>query len=213
MNYETIAIFKVECSADYIEKISEKIEKAVGEKPGKFVTKKDWGNKRLSYEIQKEKQGHYYSWKFGENASSPAEVDKLLRYEEDILRYATFRLDREETLERTKEKSEGKKKQAKIDFRNPITLTKFLSERGKIIPRRVSGINAQTQNYVANCIKRARQLALLSYTNGFFHSDDPQGQRSERGERGERGERNERGDRGERYERPDRESRGERNRY
>lgn len=51
-----------------------------------------------------------------------------------------------------------------IDYKDAATLKLFLTERGKIIPRRISGNCAQHQRQVATAIKRGRQLALLPYT-------------------------------------------------
>ena len=50
-----------------------------------------------------------------------------------------------------------------IDFRDIKTLTKFISERGKIIPARISAVSAPKQRKLAQAIKRARVLALISY--------------------------------------------------
>ncbi len=53
---------------------------------------------------------------------------------------------------------------AKIDYKDAGSLRYFLSERGKIVPRRISGNCAFHQRRVASAIKRARMLALLPYT-------------------------------------------------
>ncbi len=55
-------------------------------------------------------------------------------------------------------------KTAKVDYKDNGTLKFFVTERGKIIPRRISGTCALHQREVALAIKRARQLALLPYT-------------------------------------------------
>lgn len=55
-------------------------------------------------------------------------------------------------------------KSAKIEYKDAGTLKLFLTERGKIIPRRISGNCAPHQRQVATAIKRARQVALLPYT-------------------------------------------------
>jgi len=51
----------------------------------------------------------------------------------------------------------------KIDFRDTIRLAKFASERGKILPRRVSGTCSQHQRQLARAVKRARVLALMPF--------------------------------------------------
>jgi small subunit ribosomal protein S18 len=50
-----------------------------------------------------------------------------------------------------------------IDHKDSAKLRKFISERGKILPRRVSGTCAKHQRELNTAIKRARQVALLPY--------------------------------------------------
>lgn len=50
-----------------------------------------------------------------------------------------------------------------IDFKDTELLKKFISERGKILPRRVTGTSAKYQRMLTTAIKRARHMALLPY--------------------------------------------------
>ena len=50
-----------------------------------------------------------------------------------------------------------------IDYKDIGTLSKFITERGKILPRRITGVSAFHQNRLAEAIKRARHVALLPY--------------------------------------------------
>ncbi len=52
---------------------------------------------------------------------------------------------------------------AYIDYKDSAKLRKFISERGKILPRRISGTCAMHQRKLTTAIKRARQVALLPY--------------------------------------------------
>ena len=52
-----------------------------------------------------------------------------------------------------------------IDYKDTAKLRKYISERGKIVPRRVTGTCAQHQRHLTTAIKRARHVALLPYTN------------------------------------------------
>ncbi|SDJ43846.1 ribosomal protein S18 [Paenibacillus naphthalenovorans] len=51
-----------------------------------------------------------------------------------------------------------------IDYKDTDVLKKFISERGKILPRRVTGTSAKYQRALTVAIKRARAVALLPYT-------------------------------------------------
>lgn len=50
-----------------------------------------------------------------------------------------------------------------VDYKDTATLRKFISERGKIRARRVTGLSVQDQRKVATAIKNAREVALLPY--------------------------------------------------
>ncbi|MFZ3062584.1 MAG: 30S ribosomal protein S18 [Actinomycetota bacterium] len=50
-----------------------------------------------------------------------------------------------------------------IDYKDLTTLQRYISDRGKIRPRRTSGNCVQHQNMLARAIKRAREMALLPY--------------------------------------------------
>ena len=50
-----------------------------------------------------------------------------------------------------------------IDYKDTANLRKFISERGKIRSRRVTGLTVQQQRQVATAIKNAREMALLPY--------------------------------------------------
>lgn len=51
-----------------------------------------------------------------------------------------------------------------IDYKESIKLRKYISEKGKILPRRISGCCAKHQRQLTLAIKRARHIALLPYT-------------------------------------------------
>ncbi len=72
-----------------------------------------------------------------------------------------------------KDKRKGRKKVCafcvdkveSIDYKEPEKLRRFVTDRGKIIPRRISGNCAKHQRQLTKAIKRARQMALLPYTS------------------------------------------------
>ena len=54
-----------------------------------------------------------------------------------------------------------------IDYKDPKVLRNFVSERGKIIPRRIVGTCATHQRQLCSAIKKARQIALLPYSGSI----------------------------------------------
>jgi len=51
----------------------------------------------------------------------------------------------------------------KVDYKNPQVLRSFVTDRGKMIPRRISGASARQQRAICTAIRRARMLALLPF--------------------------------------------------
>jgi len=68
-----------------------------------------------------------------------------------------------------------------VDYKDISMLRRFVSERGKIRSRRITGACRRHQSQIARAVKRARELALLPYV--------AEGSGSDRGERGGRGDR------------------------
>ena len=51
-----------------------------------------------------------------------------------------------------------------VDYKDPETLRRYINEKGKIVPRRVTGTCALHQRHISKQIKRARAIALMPYT-------------------------------------------------
>ncbi len=52
-----------------------------------------------------------------------------------------------------------------IDYKDIELLRKFITERGKLLPRRITGLTAQQQRHLTVAVKQARQIALLPFVN------------------------------------------------
>ena len=51
-----------------------------------------------------------------------------------------------------------------VDYKDVMIVSKYINEKGKILPRRMTGACAKHQRHIATQIKRARYMALLPYT-------------------------------------------------
>lgn len=51
----------------------------------------------------------------------------------------------------------------KIDYKDINTLNQFITDRGKILPRRITGVSAHFQKQLVEAIKRARHMAILPF--------------------------------------------------
>lgn len=50
-----------------------------------------------------------------------------------------------------------------IDFKDAKFLSRFITERGKILPRKITGLSAKQQRIITKAVKRARQMSLLPF--------------------------------------------------
>ncbi|MBN1525037.1 MAG: 30S ribosomal protein S18 [Spirochaetales bacterium] len=53
----------------------------------------------------------------------------------------------------------------KVDYKDAVSLRKFVSDRGKILPRRITGTCAKHQRKVSQAVKRARVIAVLPFVS------------------------------------------------
>ena len=74
-----------------------------------------------------------------------------------------------------------KEKIDEVDYKDVTTLRRYVSDRGKIKTRRVTGACRRHQRQVAEAIKTAREMALLPYTASVAGGDDRRGGRRGRG--------------------------------
>ena len=61
----------------------------------------------------------------------------------------------------------SQKNSPKIDYKDTRLLLRYISEKGKITPSRITNVSSKNQKKLSNAIKRARFLGLLSYTQKY----------------------------------------------
>jgi small subunit ribosomal protein S6 len=188
-DYETIVLLKPDTADAAVKALAKKVEKVLEGKPGKVAKKDDWGVKRLAYPIKKEKKARYLFWSYAQAPNVLGQLDRAIRFDENILRYMTVTVgEHGKTKKKDVEKAKKMEKAAKwqqermdeeegeerrsstpvrIDYKDPMTLVPFITERGKIVPQRQSRFTATEQRFLAQAIKRSRHLALLSYVSGY----------------------------------------------
>jgi len=62
----------------------------------------------------------------------------------------------------------SQKNSPNIDYKDLKMLSRYISEKGKIVPSRITGVSKKKQKELARAIKRARFLSLMSYTSKFY---------------------------------------------
>lgn len=96
--FETVIIIKPEISKEEFEKTIEEFKDLIisfsNEKKAKIKTE-DIGVKKLAYEVQKHKEGHYFIIEFYSNSENINEFRRVVRYNENVLKFIVVRKDEE----------------------------------------------------------------------------------------------------------------------
>jgi len=163
-----------------------------------------WGNRQLAYPLSRQKSGYYVVAQFTAAAEALPEFERLLRLDDEVLRYLLVLNEGEPTngmsilAEVTKPVSEkdddededeeedddddappqfqggrGRRRRMEgppielLNFKDVSTLSRFLTESGKILPKRTTKVTAAFQRQLGTAVKRARYLSLIPYTRRF----------------------------------------------
>jgi len=90
-NYETLFIIKPTLTEEEAAKQVETVQNSISELGGEVVATNDMGLRKLAYEIDKNPRGHYVVVYHKSNPSSILEIERRLRYNEDVLKFFTVK--------------------------------------------------------------------------------------------------------------------------
>lgn len=162
-----------------------------------------WGNRQLAYPIMRQQAGYYVVAQFTAAAEALPEFERLLRLDDEVLRYllvlnegeptsgmsilaevtrpAGDKDDEDEDEEEDDDDDappqfqggRGRRRRLEgppvelLNFKDVNTLSRFLTESGKILPKRTTKVTAAFQRQLGTAVKRARYLSLIPYTRRF----------------------------------------------
>lgn len=88
--YEIIVIAVPEITEDEVTTITNKLTETITQLQGKVVKVEKWGKRKLSHKIKKNQKGYYVIFYFMALPQAIKEIERILRYNEKILRYQTI---------------------------------------------------------------------------------------------------------------------------
>lgn len=91
--YEAMAIIKPEFSDADVQKLADRFKGVIEERGGTVSQAGKWAKQKLAYEIQGYREGNYVQFLFEAPATVPAELNRQMRINDDIIRHRIFRLD------------------------------------------------------------------------------------------------------------------------
>lgn len=90
--YETIYILKPDLPVNRVERVNERVLKMIGEKQATLLVQKDWGKLKLAYPIGKFQSGHYIYSNYKGEGGLVSDIERILKYEEEVIRFLTVRM-------------------------------------------------------------------------------------------------------------------------
>lgn len=92
-NYESVLIARQDLGASQVSNIVSDLSDIIKKEGGEVVRVDNWGLKNLAYRIKKNRKGHYVVMNIAAPANAVAEFERIMRFNEDIIRYMTVKVD------------------------------------------------------------------------------------------------------------------------
>ena len=92
-NYESVLIARQDLGASQVNSLVADLSEAVKKEGGEVVRVDNWGLKNLAYRIKKNRKGHYVLLNIVAPAKAIFEYERLMRLNEDVIRYMTIKVD------------------------------------------------------------------------------------------------------------------------
>ena len=92
-NYESVLIARQDLGASQVNALVENLSEVLKKEGGEVVKTDNWGLKNLAYRIKKNRKGHYVLLNIVAPAKAIFEYERLMRLNEDIIRYMTIKVD------------------------------------------------------------------------------------------------------------------------
>ena len=102
-NYESVLIARQDLGASQVNNLVSELSEVIKAEGGEVVKVDNWGLKNLAYRIKKNRKGHYVILNIAAPASAIAEYERVMRVNEDIIRYMTVKVEEFSSVNSDKE--------------------------------------------------------------------------------------------------------------
>ena len=91
--YESVLIARQDLGASQVNTLVDELKNVISAQGGEVVRVDNWGLKNLAYRIKKNRKGHYVVLNISAPASAISEYERVMRFNEDVIRYMTVKVD------------------------------------------------------------------------------------------------------------------------
>ena len=127
-NYESVLIARQDLGASQVSNIVSDLSDIIKKEGGEVVRVDNWGLKNLAYRIKKNRKGHYVVMNIAAPANAIAEFERIMRFNEDIIRYMTVKVD-----EFSEDSSASNDKNSVEEVETTLRLNKDSLEEKKLV--------------------------------------------------------------------------------
>jgi small subunit ribosomal protein S6 len=185
MIYETAYVLRPEAGEEAIAKANSIIKETLEAAKGEILVEENWGVKQFAQPTEKgERRGNYFYVIYKGDTEVNVEIERRFNISEDIMRFIFVRLGvdanqetlvkgtkTDATIDSEKEKKMFQKRKSCYfsekktipDWKDPSSYSWLVNEFGKISPGRVTGLRPKFQRAATTCIKRGRNMGMISY--------------------------------------------------
>jgi small subunit ribosomal protein S6 len=91
--YENVFIARQDIAASQVDALIERYEGVIAVNGGKVTKKENWGLRSLAYRMNKNRKGHYVLFNIDAPAKAVMEMERQMRFDEDVIRYMSVRVE------------------------------------------------------------------------------------------------------------------------
>ena len=91
--YENVFIARQDIAASQVDALIERVEGVIAANGGKVTKKENWGLRALAYRMNKNRKGYYVLFNIDAPAKALIELERQMRFDEDVIRYLSVRVD------------------------------------------------------------------------------------------------------------------------
>jgi small subunit ribosomal protein S6 len=91
--YESVFIARQDVSSNQVDEFTQAFTKVIEDNDGKVTKTENWGLRNLAYKIKKNRKGHYVLFNVDAPAKAIEELERAMRFNEDVIRYLTVKVE------------------------------------------------------------------------------------------------------------------------
>ena len=170
--YEVVYILDPALEENAVDAKIQKFHELATAQGGEVSAVDHWGVRQLAYPVKKQRSGYYVVTQFTADVAALPEYERLLKLDDEDEEEEEEEEEGDDQSPPEFQGARGRRRRVEgpritlLNYKDVATLSRFVTEQGKILPKRTTKVTAAFQRQLGTAVKRARYLSLLPYTGG-----------------------------------------------